>query len=95
VISLAERRELLTRRSDLATLTKLPNWDVFSAVVEEEIDTIKRVMMGRMMGQGISLEEQAFLRGRIIGLRAARSIPEHALHKELTESTPKEEVASE
>ena len=52
-------------------------------------------MMAQMMGKGISLEEQAFMRGRIIGLRAARSIPEHALRAELTESSPiEEEVAA-
>jgi hypothetical protein len=94
VVTLAERRELLVRRTELSTLTQLPNWQVFGAVIEEEIDGIKRVMMARMMGQGISPEEQAFMRGRIIGLRAARSIPEHALHSELTESSPREEVAA-
>jgi len=95
VISLEERRELLLRRSDLATLTTLHNWLVLGSVIEEEIERIKKSMMGRMLGRGMTLEEQAFERGRIIGLRAARSIPEHARAKELTESSPQdEEVAA-
>jgi hypothetical protein len=51
--------------------------------------------MGKFMAGGMTIEEQAFHRGRILGLRAARSIPEHALHRELTESSPNEqEVAA-
>ena len=93
--SLEERRAALVRRSELAGLPQLSNWVVLSAVIEEEIERIKRAMMAQMMGKGISLEEQAFMRGRIIGLRAARSIPEHALRAELTESSPiEEEVAA-
>jgi len=96
VISLEERRRLMLRRNDLASLTTLPNWIVFCTVVEEEIDRIKRSMMARMMGQGMPLEQQAFERGRIVGLRAARSVPEHAARTELTESSPtEEEVANE
>ena len=94
VISLEERRELLLRRGDLANLTALPNWVVFCTVVEEEVERIKRSMMARMMGQGMTLEQQAFERGRIVGLRAARSVPEHAQRAELTESSPKEEEVS-
>jgi hypothetical protein len=95
VISLEERRALLLRRNELAVLTELPNWIVLSAVVEEEIEKIKRAMMGAMLGRGMTIEEQAFMRGRIVGLRAARSIPEHARAKELTESSPRdEEVAA-
>jgi hypothetical protein len=95
VITLEERRELLLRRTELATLTRLPNWQVFGAVIQEEIDRIQKTVLARALGVGISLEQQAFERGRIIGLRAARSIPEHALHKELTESSPTErEVAA-
>ena len=95
VISMEERRALLLRRSELSTLAQLPNWDVFCAVVEQEIENIKRVVMGKTMGVGMSLEEQAFNRGRITGLRAARSIPERALSEELTESSPRrEEVAA-
>ena len=95
VISLEERRELLLKRGNLATLTQLPNWDVFCTVIEEEIDNIKRVVMAKAMGDGISVEEQAFQRGKIMGLRAARSIPASALSKQLTESSPSEkEVAA-
>jgi hypothetical protein len=95
VISMEERRALLLRRSELSTIAQLPNWTVFCAVVEEEVDNIKRAIMGRAMGPGITLEEQAFQRGRISGLRAARSIPERARNKELTESSPTEkEVAA-
>jgi hypothetical protein len=95
VISLEERRELLLRRGELSGLAQLSNWLILGAVIEEEVDRIKRAMMAQMMGKGISLEEQAFMRGRIIGLRAARSIPEHALRAELTESSPiEEEVAA-
>ena len=95
VISLEERRALMLRRNELATIAQLPNWDVFCVVVEEEIDSIKRVMMAKALGSGISLEEQAFLKGKIIGLRAARSIPSSALSKQLTESSEKEVAASE
>lgn len=91
LITLAERRTLMLRRNELATLTQLPNWDVLSAVVEEEVDAIKRLVMAKAMGTGLSLEEQAFHRGRILGLRAALSIPKHALQKQLTESSPREE----
>jgi len=94
VITLEERRKLMLRRSDLASLTSLPNWLVFCTVIEEEIDRIKKSMMARMMGQGLTLEQQAFERGRIVGLRAARSVPEHATRAELTESSPKEEEVS-
>jgi hypothetical protein len=95
VISLEERRALLLRRNELAVLVDLPNWIVLGAVVEEEIERVKRAMMAKMLGAGISLEEQAFMRGRIVGLRAARSIPEHARARELTESSPRdEEVAA-
>lgn len=95
VISMEERRALLLRRSELATLAQLPNWDVFCSVIAEEIDDIKRIVMAKAMGPGMTLEEQAFHRGRIVGLRAARSIPQHALNKELTESSPsQEEVAA-
>ena len=80
----------MLRRSELATLAQLPNWDVFCAVIEEEIDNIKKVVMGKAMGPGITIEEQAVLRGRIIGLKAARSIPTKALSKQLTESSPDE-----
>jgi hypothetical protein len=90
-----ERRALLLRRSELSTLAQLPNWDVFCAVIEEEADQVKKAIMGKAMGAGISLEEQAFQRGRIIGLRAARSIPERARSSELTESSPtQKEVAA-
>jgi len=96
MISLEERRRLMLRRNDLASLTTLPNWIVFCTVIEEEIDRIKRSMMARMMGQGLSLEQQAFERGRIVGLRAARSVPEHATRTGLTESSPTdEEVTAE
>lgn len=82
---------MLLRRSELATIAQLPNWDVFSAVVEESIDEIKRIVMANAMSdQGISLEQQAYYRGKIVGLRAARSIPSSALTKQLTESSPKE-----
>jgi hypothetical protein len=91
VISMEERRALLLRRSELSTLAQLPNWDVYCAVIEQEIEDIKRVVMGKAMGPGISLEEQAYQRGRVIGLRAARSIPARALDKELTESSPRQE----
>lgn|SRR5215471_7520681 len=94
VISLEERRALMLRRSDLANLTTLPNWILFCTVIEEEVDRIKRTMMARMMGQGMTLEQQAFERGRIVGLRAARSVPEHATRTELTESSPKDEEVS-
>ena len=95
VISMDERRALLLRRSELSTLAQLPNWDVFCAVIEQEIEDIKRVVMARAMGAGMSLEEQAFNRGRVVGLRAARSIPARALNEELTESSPRhEEVAA-
>jgi len=95
LITLEERRALMLRRSELSTLAQLPNWDVFCVVVEEEIDNIKRMLMGKVMGPGLSVEEQAFNRGRIVGLRAARSIPSRALNRELTESSPDEkEVAA-
>jgi len=91
-----ERRSLLLRRSALAGIAQLPNWDVFCAVIEEEVDNIKRVIMAKALStNGISPEEQAFFRGRIIGLQAARSIPTSALSKQLTESSPSErEVAA-
>ena len=95
VISMEERRTLLLRRSELSTLAQLPNWDVLCSVIEEEIDNLKRVVMGKAMGPGMTLEEQAYYRGRIVGLRAARSIPQRALNQELTESSPSpEEVAA-
>jgi len=93
--SLEARRAALIRRSELSTLTQLPNWLVFSAVVEQEIENIKKAALGMMMGEGITLEQQAEMRGRIRGLKAARSIPERALRAELTESSPTdEEVAA-
>jgi len=95
VVTQEERRALLIRRSELATLTQLPSWLVFGSVIEQEIENIKKAMTAKMLGPGVSLEEQAFNRGRIIGLRAARSVPEHALSKQLTESSPmSEEVAA-
>jgi len=97
VISLAERRALMLRRNELATLAQLPNWDVFCAVVEEDIESTKRVVMAMAMSpKGISVEQQAYFRGRITGLQAARSIPTNALSKQLTDSSPDEkEVAAE
>jgi len=91
VISLAERRRLLLRRSELATIAKLPNWEVLNAAVEEDIDEIKRVVMAQVMGAGASLEEQAFQRGRIIGMRSVLSIPQRALNEE----TDQKEAAGE
>src|SRR5262245_55565994 len=95
VISIEERRALLLRRSELATIAELPNWDVLSAVVEEEIEAIKRVVMAKAMGEGISLEEQAYHRGRIIGLRAVLSIPRNALREQLTDTSEREATAGE
>jgi hypothetical protein len=95
VVSLEERREIMLRRSNLATLTTLDNWIVLCTVVEEEIDRIKKAMMGRMLvGQGMTLEQQAYERGRIVGLRAALSIPKKARAKELTESSPTDQEVS-
>jgi len=85
LISLEERRSLLLRRSELATLAQLPNWAVFCAEVEEDIDAIKQVVMASAMGEGISLEEQAYHRGRIAGMRSVVGIPTRALSKQQTE----------
>ena len=95
VFSQEDRRDQLLRRSELSLLVQLPSWEVYGGVIQEEIERIKRSMMGRMMGVGMSLEQQAYERGRIMGLKAARSIPEHANRDELTESSPtNEEVAA-
>jgi len=85
-----ERRALLLRRSHLATIAELPDWDVLCAVVEEDIDEIKRVVMAQAMGTGISPEEQAFHRGRITGLRAALAIPTRAFNDQQKEAAASE-----
>lgn len=85
-ISLAERRALLARRADLAALGQHPSWDVLGAVVEEEIEKVKTAILGAAMGDaGVSLEQQAYWRGKIAGLRQARKIPTTALSKEQAE----------
>lgn len=90
VRTLEERREALTRRSDLAVLTQLPNWEVFSAVIETEIESVQRTILARVLGVGMTPEEQAYERGRIAGMRYARSVPERERRK-----VANEEVAGE
>lgn len=85
VITLAERRALLLRRNELSTIVQLPNWDVLNAVVEEEIEQLKRVVMAKAMGEGMTLEDQALMRGRIAGMRAVLAIPRNANRKQVRE----------
>jgi hypothetical protein len=94
VITLAERRELLLRRAELAALVEHTSWDVLQAVVEDQIDQIKKTIVAAAMNDaGISVERQAYLRGLIQGMRAVRSIPRNAHRKELMDMTSKEEAS--
>lgn len=89
-VSLEERRELLNRRAELAAIGAHPAWEVLAAVIEEDVEKVKRAILGAAMtDEGVSLEAQAYWRGKIAGLRQARSIPMNALSKEQAE-----EVAS-
>lgn len=94
VYSLAERRALLLRRSELATLAQLPAWEVYQAVIRERIEEIQHIVVAKAMSdKGISAEEQAFHRGRIRALRSIATIPDNANNKVLMEELAEQEVA--
>ena len=95
VITLEQRRELLLRRAELASLVDHSSWLVLQATVEEQIDQIKKTIVAAAMSDaGIPLERQAYLRGLIQGMRAVRSIPRSAHRKELMDLQSEREVAS-
>lgn len=71
-----ERHALLLRRGELATLAQHQAWPVYQAAMREEIETLKKTMLGHVMSdKGLTVEAQAYYRGLIRGIRGAIAVP--------------------
>jgi hypothetical protein len=91
-----ERRALLLRRGELSALAQHPSWPVLAVVGQEKAERIKNSIAIKVIGSGMTLEQQAYWRGFLHGMNYMLVVPTNADARleELLREQPDEEVTS-
>ena len=78
VLTETQRRDLIVRQGELTALTKHTAWPVLRVVVEDRAEGFRREASTALIGEGMSLERQAYIRGFLKGMQYVLAVPEGA-----------------
>lgn len=75
-----ERRKLLLVQGDLTTLYQHPSWPTLEAEVDKKEERITKTILALALNSrtGLGLEQQAYLRGFVHGMRWFTAVPANA-----------------
>jgi hypothetical protein len=68
----------MLRRAELTALAQHPSWPVLDEVLSQKAERIKNRIAVRAISRGVSLEDQAYERGYLMGMSYVLSVPENA-----------------
>jgi len=76
----AETRNLRVRQGNLNALTEHHSWAMLAEAVERRVDETERAILRQVLRskEGLSLEDQAYLKGFVEGIRAFVRTPNEA-----------------